>query len=277
MNKWPHATPEALPVPKPLYPAGIDPVGVFTRSIQAKRRPTSGDTQKRFNAQSHRQNLATSSLPMNNRYQIAGAEGEFEPGSNEQVLRNFVGITSPDDMDELELRLLGELYDEVLLQNLQDRALTVADLKHWHHLWLGNVYPWAGLTRSVNLGKGGFQFAAARLLPGLLDEFERKFLRPWTPCGNLAPDEMVNAIAVTHVELIVIHPFREGNGRLSRLLADVMAVQAGHEPLDYSSWEQQKAAYIGAIHAGFSGDYGPMRQFVAEAMAAGDASLSGPA
>ncbi|OSZ71507.1 cell filamentation protein Fic [Hydrogenophaga sp. IBVHS1] len=214
---------------------------------------------------------------MNNRYQIAGAEGEFEPGSNEQVLRNFVGITSPDDMDELELRLLGELYDEVLLQNLQDRALTVADLKHWHHLWLGNVYPWAGLTRSVNLGKGGFQFAAARLLPGLLDEFERKFLRPWTPCGNLAPDEMVNAIAVTHVELIVIHPFREGNGRLSRLLADVMAVQAGHEPLDYSSWEQQKAAYIGAIHAGFSGDYGPMRQFVAEAMAAGDASLSGPA
>lgn len=91
------------------------------------------------------------------------------------------------------------------------------------------------------------------------------------------PDELVNAIAVTHVELIVIHPFREGNGRLSRLLADVMAVQAGHEPLDYSSWEQRKTAYIGAIHAGFSGDYSPMCQFVAEAMAAGDASLSGPA
>lgn len=124
---------------------------------------------------------------MTNRYQTTGAEGEFEPGTNGQVLRNLAGITSPDDMDELELRLLGELYDEVLLQNLPDRALTVADLKHWHHLWLGNVYPWAGQERSVNLGKGGFQFATAGLLPGLLGDFERQFLRPWTPCGNLAP------------------------------------------------------------------------------------------
>ena len=74
---------------------------------------------------------------MTNRYQTTGAEGEFEPGSNGQVLRNLVGISSSDDMDELELRLLGELYDEVLLQNLPARALTVADLKYWHRLWLG--------------------------------------------------------------------------------------------------------------------------------------------
>lgn len=98
---------------------------------------------------------------MTNRYQTTGAEGEFEPGSNGQVLRNLVGITSADDMDELELRLLGELYDEVLLQDFPDRALTVEDLKRWHHQWLGNVYPWAGQERSVNLGKGGFQFATA--------------------------------------------------------------------------------------------------------------------
>jgi cell filamentation protein len=214
---------------------------------------------------------------MTNRYQTTGDEGEFEPGSNGQVLRNLVGITSADDMDELELQLLGELYDEVLLQHLPDRALTVADLKRWHQLWLGNVYAWAGQERSVNLGKGGFQFATASLLPGLLADFEQKCLKPWTPCGKLASGELVHAIAVTHVELIVIHPFREGNGRLSRLLADVMAVQAGHEPLDYSSWERHKAAYIGAIHAGFLGDYDPMSQFVAEALAAGDAGFSGPA
>lgn len=213
---------------------------------------------------------------MSNRYHVSGAEGEFEPGSNGQVLRNLVGIASPDDMDELELQLLGKLYDEVLLRNFPDRALTVTDLKRWHHLWLGNVYPWAGQERSVNLGKGGFQFAAAGLLTGLLSQFERKYLRAWTPCSSLVTAEVVNAIAVTHVELILIHPFREGNGRLSRLLADVMAVQAGHEPLDYSSWEQFKPAYIGAIHSGISGDYRPMCQFVAHAMAAGDAGFSEP-
>lgn len=214
---------------------------------------------------------------MSARYQVSGPEGEFEPGSNEQVLRNLVGITSSDDMDELELRLLGELYDEVLAQNLPVRPLTVADLKRWHRLWLGNVYAWAGQERSVNLGKGGFQFATAGLLPGLLRDFERQYLAQWTPCGRLGADELVQAIAVTHVELILIHPFREGNGRLSRLLADVMAVQAGHEPLDYSSWEQRKPAYIGAIHAGCSGNYGPMAGFVAEAMTAGDAGKDGDA
>lgn len=212
---------------------------------------------------------------MSERYQVHGPEGEFQPGSHERVLRNLVGITSPDDMDELELRLLGELYDEVLVQNPSAQALKVADLKHWHRLWLGNVYAWAGQERSVNLGKGGFQFATASLLPGLLSDFERNFLARWTPCSSLDDDELVRAIAVTHVELIVIHPFREGNGRLSRLLADVMAVQAGHQPLDYSSWEQHKSAYVGAIHAGFSGNYDPMAGFVAEAMDASDSRKDG--
>lgn len=214
---------------------------------------------------------------MTNRYQVPGAEGEFEPGSNEHVLRNLAGITSAEDLDELELRLLGDLYDEVLVQDFPNRAITVADLKAWHRLWLGNVYPWAGQERSVNIGKDGFQFATAHLVPNLLREFEHKCLAPWTPCGRLPPGEVVNAMAVTHVELILVHPFREGNGRLSRLLADVMAVQAGHGPLDYSSWETNKADYIAAIHAGLSGDYGPMCKFVADAMAAGDAALNASA
>lgn len=190
---------------------------------------------------------------MNKRYQVSGAEGKFESGSNGLVLRNLVGITSPEDMDALELQLLGDLYEEVLLNDFPDRALTVADLKRWHQLWLGNVYPWAGKERSVNLGKDGFQFATAALLPGLLDEFEREYLARRTPCRHLTRDELVNAIAVTHVELIVIHPF-----------------------LDYTGWEQHKAAYIGAIHAGLSGDYSRMREFVASAINAGNASVNAP-
>jgi cell filamentation protein len=47
-------------------------------------------------------------------------------------------------------------------------------------------------------------------------------------------------LAVTHVELILIHPFREGNGRLARLLADVMAVQADRGLLDYTEWDRDR-------------------------------------
>lgn len=47
------------------------------------------------------------------------------------------------------------------------------------------------------------------------------------PCHHLDGDALIKAIAVTHVEFILIYPFREGNGRQSQLLDDVMAVQAG--------------------------------------------------
>lgn len=49
-----------------------------------------------------------------------------------------------------------------------------------------------------------------------------------------------------------------------------MAVQAGREPLDYSAWEQFKDHYIGAIHAGFAGNYVPMTNLVFEALAQSD-------
>lgn len=200
---------------------------------------------------------------MSNRY-AAGGEGEFQPGSGEQVLRNLLGITDPQDMDEAETALLHELYQAVLVEAFPDRRLIVADLRHWHRLWLGNVYEWAGRERSVNLSKDGFHFAAAGQVPRLLEIFERDCLGRFTPCRS---DEAaaISAIAEIHVEFILIHPFREGNGRLSRLLADVMAMQAGHEPLDYSSWDKDKAAYFGAIHSGLAGDYAPMQRCVAQA------------
>ncbi|MFT7724211.1 MAG: Fic family protein [Roseateles sp.] len=203
------------------------------------------------------------------RYAIGGDEGECQPGSDGRVLRNLAGIASPEDMDELELALLAQLYDAVLVEDLPDRRLTVADLKTWHRRWLGNVYAWAGRERGVNMSKGDFLFASAAQLPRLLANFERDCLARWTPCHGMADAALVEAIAVTHVEFILIHPFRDGNGRLSRLLADVMAVQAGRPPLDYGSWASGKDAYVAAIRAGHAGHYGPMCAHVAQAMGLG--------
>ena len=200
---------------------------------------------------------------MSSRY-AAGAEGEFQPGSDGQVLRNKLTVTDPSEMDEAELALLHKLYEAVLLDDFPDRRLDVADLKTWHRRWLGNVYDWAGQERSVNRAKGGFHFAAAAQVPRLLAAFERDCLARFTPC-RLENAAAIEAIAVAHVEFILIHPFREGNGRLSRLLADVMATQAGHGPLDYSTWDAGKARYIAAIHAGLAGDYAPMRACVENA------------
>lgn len=208
---------------------------------------------------------------MTDRYAVHGAQGEYQPGSNDLVLANKLGIQSVDDMDELELELLQRLYEDVLMEHLPNRVLTADDLKTWHRRWLGNVFDWAGQERSVNMGKDGFMFAASAQIPRLLAEFERTCLARWTPCHGLDTDALVEAIAITHVEFILIHPFREGNGRLSRLLADVMAVQADRGPLDYSSWNADKPTYIQAIHQGVQMEYAPMKRLVAQALGVGAA------
>jgi len=192
------------------------------------------------------------------RYEVTGWQNSYQEGSHGEVLKNKPGIVSRSDMDHVELMLLRKLYMAVLYPPGQD-AITVARIREWHRRWLGNIYPWAGHERSVNMSKDGFPFASADRIPALLDEFEQRYLARYTPCFAMNRKDLVEALAITHAEFILIHPFREGNGRISRLLADVMAVQAGFGPLDYSAWEADRLRYIHAIQTGLMGNYQPMK------------------
>ena len=192
---------------------------------------------------------------MTNRYTVQGAQGEFQPGSNDLVQANQLGITSVEEMNELELYLLQQLYEEVLLAQLPNRVVQVADLKTWHRRWLGNVYDWAGQERSVNMSKGGFMFAAAPQIPRLLADFERSCLARWTPCHGMDTDTLAEAIAITHVEFILIHPFREGNGRTQRVYCALLAEKAGYF-IDFESLDQARMYHV--MIASFNGDAKPL-------------------
>lgn len=92
-----------------------------------------------------------------------------------------------------------------------------------------------------------------------MESLEKGPLKKFTPCVFGTVEETASAIAIVHVELVLIHPFREGNGRAARLLADLMAMQSDYPPLDYSGLKKGKwEKYIAAIHAGLSNDYKPM-------------------
>jgi cell filamentation protein len=113
-------------------------------------------------------------------------------------------------------------------------------------------------------------FPSAHLLPDLLEAFQREQLNRRTPFDPQSIDELVEALAEMHVEFVLIHPFREGNGRIARLLADVMASQAGIGPLDYSAWDLQREQYFGAIRAGGVLDNAPMEQLLRQVLPGGD-------
>jgi len=140
-----------------------------------------------------------------------------------------------------------------------DHRFTADDIVWLHRFWLEGVFSWAGAFRTVNIGKGGFLFASAAHLPELMRQFENDQLARLTPCRFPSIEEVVAALAEVHVELVLIHPFREGNGRISRLLSVLIALQAGLPPLDFSDLQgDQREGYFAAVQAGLDRDYQPM-------------------
>ncbi|MCU7928718.1 MAG: Fic family protein [Candidatus Thiodiazotropha sp. (ex Dulcina madagascariensis)] len=77
--------------------------------------------------------------------------------------------------------------------------------------------------------------------------------------------DVIKALAEVHVELILIHPFREGNGRCARILASIMALQADLPVLDFSLIsEAKKMDYFAAVQTGMDCNYEPMERLLAE-------------
>ena len=96
-----------------------------------------------------------------NRYRATGLEVEFESGSSGRVLRNLLGINRVRDMNLAESQALEIAQDLALDRFDVDHRFTAQHICDLHALWLGPIYPWAGEYRSVDIGKGGFQFAHA--------------------------------------------------------------------------------------------------------------------
>lgn len=200
------------------------------------------------------------------RYDVSGLrEAQFEPGSNDQVLRNRLGIKSPAEMDSVEARALEQATVELVGRYDEEHRFSAADIREIHRCWLGGIYEWAGEYRQVNVSKGAFPFAAAARVPALMAEFERDVLARYTPCRFEDRAALARALAETHVELVLVHPFREGNGRAARVLSILMALQAGLPPLNFSSIaEEGKPDYFAAVQAGLDRNYAPMERLFAQ-------------
>ena len=201
---------------------------------------------------------------MSGRYATHGAEGEAQPGSRGRVLANRLGIVRVRDMQAAETNALFHLTYDLPGEVTETQRFTDADLRTWHARWLGGIYDWAGRYRNVNMSKDGFPFAAARRVPTLMADYARNVLAAHTPCAGMDDARLVQALAQTHAEFILIHPFREGNGRLARLLNTMMALQAGLPLLDFDGIRgAAKQRYIASIHAAQGNDYAPLERVFA--------------
>ncbi len=196
------------------------------------------------------------------RYETDGlVEAQYQPRSHGRVLRNLLGIAGKREMDRTELAEQLRTMAELVERYDQDHRFTADDICGIHRIWLGPVYAWAGKYRKVDLTKGGFTFAAAVHLPRLMADFEKSTLSEYTPCKSGSVEAIIRAISVVHTELVLIHPFREGNGRVARMMASLMSLQAGLPALDFGSVRaRERQEYFAAVQAGVGRDYRPMER-----------------
>jgi cell filamentation protein len=202
--------------------------------------------------------------------ELAGPQATTQPGSHGRVLLNRLGLTSKRALDLAEAQALARAQETYYARLTARTRFTGALIRQMHQDWLGSIYAWAGEYRQVELEKDGFRWPPAERVADNILNFERRILRRRTPCKPAALDAVAMSIAIVHAELLLIHPFRDGNGRLARWLADIMAAQAGYPAPAYGfsgpGSKKRRAEYLLAVQQGYIENYLPLTRFFAEAI-----------
>ena len=128
-----------------------------------------------------------------------------------------------------------------------------------HQRMFGDVWSWAGKLRVRETNIGVMPYEIAATLRGFLDNVDY-----WLAHESYSPDELA---ARYHHGLVLIHPFTNGNGRHTRLAADLMCDKLGR---DFFTWGRQsldsagatRQAYLAALRAADQHDFAPLLAFV---------------
>ena len=184
------------------------------------------------------------------------------PNNENEILPNLLGLKSSDEiaMSEFEGFLKAEIQRT---ENLTVRTkFNVSYILKMHKLSLGHLYSFAGKYRDVNISKGGFAFPASRFLPQTMQEFEDLILSK-LPNEYNTKDELIKDIAKVHGELLFIHPFREGNGRTARMLANLMLRKQGYDSLKFELiTEKEFDMYVLAVQSSADKNYQKMENII---------------
>ena len=127
---------------------------------------------------------------------------------------------SDESLDGKSKQKAYSLFESELLTEIE--VGTVKGLQQIHSYLFGGLYDFAGQIRTVNIAKGGFAFAPAKYLAKTLKTVEEM------------PDQTFDEIADKYIEMNVAHPFREGNGRSTRIWLDLILKKNLSKCVDWS-------------------------------------------
>lgn len=151
------------------------------------------------------------------------------------VLENKLNIASQAELNRREEKLSKEkakkLFDSGKINQI--KVGTFAGLKQIHKYLFEDIYDFAGKMRTVNLSKGNFRFAPVMYLAQSLKAIDKM------------PQSTFDEIVEKYVEMNIAHPFREGNGRATRIWLDLIFKKELKMVVDWNKID--KADYLSAM------------------------------
>lgn len=145
------------------------------------------------------------------------------------ILENKLGLTSSADLARAEERIskkrASELFDCKLLDSFSAGKFETFQIIHKY--LLEDIYDFAGEIRTVNIAKGNFRFASVMYLQEALGNIDKM------------PQSNIDEIVEKYVEMNIAHPFREGNGRSTRIWLDHILKNEIGKVVDWSKVDKE--------------------------------------
>ena len=145
------------------------------------------------------------------------------------MLENKLGITDSAELARIEEKISKqkavEMFESGYLESLE--AGTLESLAKIHKFLFDEIYDFAGEVRKVNISKGNFRFAPLMYLDAALQSIDKM------------PQSTFDEIVEKYVEMNVAHPFREGNGRSTRIWLDLMLKKEIGYVVDWSKVDKE--------------------------------------
>ena len=140
------------------------------------------------------------------------------------VLENKLNITDPAELareeEKISKKKAKELFENGILNTLE--AGTFETLKIIHKYLFEDIYDFAGEIRKVNISKGNFRFVPIAYIEEAISNIEKM------------PQRAFDEIIEKYVEMNIAHPFREGNGRSTRIWLDLILKKELNVVVDWS-------------------------------------------
>lgn len=141
------------------------------------------------------------------------------------ILENKLNITDQAELAREEERIskkkAKEMFETGFLDSLEPG--TFESLKKIHHFLFSEIYDFAGKIRKVNIAKGNFRFTPLAYIEEAIKNIEKM------------PESTFEEIIEKYVEMNIAHPFREGNGRSTRIWLDLILKKKLNLVIDWST------------------------------------------